>query len=194
MVVAGLVLAAGAGTRYGGVKQLAPLRGRPLLEHAVGAMADAAVGPVVVVLGAHAAAVRAAAELGEATVVVCDDWAEGPSASLRAGVAAARDLGAQAVAVALGDQPLLAAAAVRRVVAAAAPDVDAVRATYDGVPGHPTLLMASTFAAVAGLRGDRGARDLLVGLRVRTVACDGLGAPADVDTPADLAALDALGA
>jgi CTP:molybdopterin cytidylyltransferase MocA len=63
-----------------------------------------------------------------------------------------------------------------------------LRATYDGVPGHPTLLEASAFGAVAALRGDAGARDLFAAaaLRVRLVACDGLGRPDDADTPAAL--------
>jgi CTP:molybdopterin cytidylyltransferase MocA len=70
--------------------------------------------------------------------------------------------------------------------------LDAVRATYAGVPAHPTLLESSTFTAVGALDGDAGARELLSAVRVETVACDGLGRPDDVDTPADLARLEAL--
>lgn len=192
MQIAGVVLAAGAGSRFGAVKPLAPFRGRPLLEHPTAALLAAGLAPVLVVLGAHAAAVRDAAALGAARIVDCPHWAEGQSASLRAGVAAAAAAGADGVVVVLGDQPLIAPEAVRRVVAAAGPDVDAVRASYDGRPGHPTLVMASMFDAVADLTGDRGARDLFGGARVRTVACDGLGSAADADTPEALAALEAL--
>jgi CTP:molybdopterin cytidylyltransferase MocA len=191
--VAGLVLAAGAGTRFAGPgpKQLAPFRGRPLIEHPVAALAGAGLDPVLVVLGANTAAIAAGATLAPARVVSCPDWAEGQSRALRAGVAAAAEYGAGAVVVVLGDQPLLDPAAVRAVLAARGPGADAVRATYDGTPGHPTLLEAALFGAVARLEGDAGARDLLRVASVRHVVCDGLGAPDDVDTAADLARLAA---
>ena len=87
--IGGIVLAAGEGKRFGGPKQVAVLDGRPLLEHAVRAMlAVPALDPVVVVLGAHADAVREQVDLSGVDVVVCDRWADGQSASLQAGVAA----------------------------------------------------------------------------------------------------------
>jgi molybdenum cofactor cytidylyltransferase len=190
--VVGVLLAAGAGTRFGGAvpKPLVPFRGRPLLSWPLGALRAGRVEEVVVVLGAEAEAVAAGVDLGDAHVVRCDGWAEGLSASLRAGVdAAARTFGADAVVIALADQPLLSGAAIARVVAARKPGTfDTIRATYAGVPGHPTVLEASTFADVAALRGDVGARDLAA--RLRLVACDGLGRPDDVDTPAALARLE----
>ncbi len=123
------------------------------------------------------------------------EWAEGLSASLRAGVRAAAAGGADAVVIALADQPLLDARAVARLIAARAPShLVALRATYAGVPGHPTLLESSTFEAIEGLRGDAGARALLddPATRVGLIACDGLGRPDDVDTPEALARLEAL--
>jgi CTP:molybdopterin cytidylyltransferase MocA len=193
--VAGLVLAAGAGARFGapGAKLLAPFRGRPLVEWPVAALGDGGVARTFVVLGAGAEVVAAGADLGGTDVVRCPGWSEGLSVSLRAGVAAAEDAGCDAVVVALGDQPLLAGAAVARVIAARAPGtIDAVRATYAGVPGHPTLLESSTFPAIARLHGDAGARDLLraPSTRVMTIACDGRGRPDDADTPATLDALE----
>jgi len=198
--VAGVLLAAGAGARFAAAagdgappKPLAPFRGRPLVEHALAALAAPDVAARFVVLGAQADAVVAGADLAGAEVVRCAGWAEGLSASLRAGVAAASDAGFDAVVIVLGDQPLLSAAAVARVIAARQPArLDALRATYDGVPAHPTLLEASTFAAVAQLRGDAGARQALAAMRVAQVPCDGLGRPDDVDAPADLARLEAL--
>jgi CTP:molybdopterin cytidylyltransferase MocA len=190
-VIVGVVLAAGSARRFGAVKQLAPFRGRPLVEHAVGALAGAGLDAVLVVLGADADAVEREADLRPAQIVRCADAHSGQSHSLRAGVAAADRLGATAVVVVLGDQPLIAPAAVGQVVAAAAadPEADAARATYGGVPGHPVLLRRSAFPVVATLEGDRGARDLLMSFNVVGVPCDGLGSPADVDTPDDLAAL-----
>ena len=185
-MVAGLVLAAGAGTRFGGRKQLAELDGRPLLEHALAAMAGAPVEPVAVVLGFEAAEIRAGVDMQGAEAIVCPDWIEGQAASLRTGIEALERAGAEAVVVTLGDQPGIAAQAIAAVVAARGDGASAVRATYDGVPGHPVLLEQSLFGAVCSLRGDVGARELLSGAVVTDVPCDGLGEPGDVDTPADL--------
>jgi molybdenum cofactor cytidylyltransferase len=188
-MIAGLVLAAGAGRRFGGAKQLADLDGRPLLEHVLAAMEDAPVDRVLVVLGARAEEILTRVHLGRAEPVRCQAWPEGQSASLRCGLEAAGDAGA--VVVALGDQPRLSPVAVRRLVAARAPGIEAVRATYDGVPGHPVLLEPPLFPRLRAVRGDTGARDVLAAARLREVACDGLGAPTDVDTPDQLAALGA---
>jgi CTP:molybdopterin cytidylyltransferase MocA len=187
--VVGIVLAAGAGRRFGGdvPKPAVVFRGRPLATWPVAALRAGGVEEVVVVLGA--AAEDVAPVLGDVETVVCADWAEGLSASLRCGVDAAAARGAEAVVVVLGDQPLLSGAAVAEVVAARAPDEAlAVRATYDGVPGHPTLIESTVFGAVRELTGDTGARELLRGAAF--VACDGLGSPEDADTPEALARMD----
>lgn len=188
--VVGIVLAAGAGRRFGSAKQLAPLWGRPLLEHGLAAMAASRVDRFVVVLGSNAEQVIAGADLQGGHPVVCERWAEGQSASLRAGVASCPE--AAAVLVTLGDQPLIAAAAIDRVLAGRRPDVSAVRATYDGRPGHPVLLERALFDQVEALRRDQGARELLASAAVALVPCDGLGSPLDVDTPESLAALERL--
>jgi molybdenum cofactor cytidylyltransferase len=189
-VIGGLVLAAGGSSRFGGrPKQLAALDGRPLLEHVLIAMEASPVDCVVVVLGSHADEVRSGVPLHGAEAVVCKDWSNGLGASLRAGVDALVDC--EAVAVALGDQPRLSADAIARVVSQRGADELAVRATYGGVPGHPVLLERTLLARVGELSGDAGARDLLHGIPIREVACDGLGSPDDIDTPAALAALQA---
>ena len=190
MTVGGLVLAAGGSSRFGGPKQLARLDGRPLLEHVLIAMSAAPVDRVAVVLGSHAAEVLEGVPLHGAEAVVCAEWEEGMGASLRAGVAALDDC--DAVAVALGDQPRLSARAVARVVSQRGADELAVRATYGGVPGHPVLLERTLLSRVGELHGDAGARELLHGVPIREVACDGLGTPDDVDTPEALAALQRL--
>jgi CTP:molybdopterin cytidylyltransferase MocA len=187
-LIGGLVLAAGASERFGGRKQLAELDGRPLLEHVLMAMAGASLDRVAVVLGAHADEVADRVPLHGAEVVVCAGWAAGLGASLRAGVEALA--GCEAVAVALGDQPRISAEAIARVIAQRGRDELAVRATYGGVPGHPVLLERTLLERVRKLRGgDVGARDLLHGVPLREVACDGLGSPDDIDTPEALAGL-----
>jgi CTP:molybdopterin cytidylyltransferase MocA len=191
VTVGGVVLAAGAGRRFGGPKQLAELDGVPLLQHAVDAMLAAdGIGPVRVVLGAHAGGVLAAVDLGAAMPVVCDAWEEGMAASLRCGVGALD--GCDWVVVTLGDQPRITAHVIAAVVieAARAPaGCTAVRATYDGRPGHPVALGRSLRPAVAALQGDVGARDLLDAASTRTVEVGDLCRPDDVDVPADLDAL-----
>lgn len=183
--VIGVLLAAGAGARFGGgvPKPLAEVWGRALYEWPLAALRDGGVDEVVVVVGAEPFAVAGA------EVVVAEAWAEGIAASLRAGVARAAERGAEAVVVSLADQPLLDPRAVAKVLAARGDGATAVRATYDGVPNHPTVIESPLFGAVATLRGDEGARPLLRDARL--VPCDGLGSPEDVDTPADLARLAA---
>jgi CTP:molybdopterin cytidylyltransferase MocA len=189
--VGGLVLAAGAGRRFGSPKQLAELDGAPLLQHAVDAMLGVPwVEPVRVVLGAAADRVRAGVRLGAAEPVLCDDWAEGMAASLRCGVTALD--GCDWIVVTLGDQPRIGApviAAVAGEAARAPAGCAAVRAVYDGRPGHPVALARALLPAVRALRGDVGARDLLAGAALRTVEVGHLARPDDVDVPADLEAL-----
>jgi CTP:molybdopterin cytidylyltransferase MocA len=190
-MIGGLVLAAGAGTRFGSAKQLAEFDGRPLLEHAVRAMVASPVGRVVVVLGSGAEDVMAAVDLHGADAVVCERWAEGQSASLACGLAELS--GCEAVVVTLGDQPLMTPDAIRRVIAGRREGVAAVRATYGGVPGHPVLLERRLFERMRDVSGDHGARNLLISMHTREIPCDDLGGGQDVDTPAQLDALRAGG-
>lgn len=185
-MIAGVVLAAGASRRFGETpKQLAELDGRPLLEHALAAMSSAPVDRTVVVLGAHADEIEASVELHGAQAVPSPDWATGQAASLRAGLEAVPD--AECVVIALGDQPLLASRAIVCVLAARDPSrYAAVRAAYDGRPGHPIVLERALFERLGALTGDAGARELLAHSSVRDVACDGLGRPDDIDTPEEL--------
>jgi molybdenum cofactor cytidylyltransferase len=185
-VIGGIVLAAGAGMRFGGSKQLADLNGRPLLEHALRAMAASPVERVAVVLGAGAEDVLAAIDLHGAEPLVCERWEEGQAASLACGLAHFPD--AEAVAVTLGDQPYVPAEAIRRVLAARG-EAPAVRATYAGRPGHPVVLEQELFGRLRDVSGDHGARHLLMKVSTREVACDDLGGGEDVDTRAQLDAL-----
>jgi CTP:molybdopterin cytidylyltransferase MocA len=189
---AAIVLAAGGARRFGAAKQLALLGGRPLLQHAVDAvLAVPALEDVVVVLGARGDAVAAGVDLGRARSVRCEHWARGMAASLQAGVAAL-DPGVGVALILLGDQPLVTAPVIEKVLAAARGQGDAfvaVRAAYDGVPGHPVALGPDLLTLVPKLRGDAGARDLLAARDVPLVEAGGLGDGTDVDTPDDLEAI-----
>jgi molybdenum cofactor cytidylyltransferase len=187
-VIAGLVLAAGGARRFGSPKQLAELGGVPLLQHAVDAMlAVPSLDRVLVVLGSYAEEIAAAVKFASAEPIVCDAWEEGMAASLRCG--ASELAGADWAVVTLGDMPGVTPEAIEAVIAACAPDVDAVRAEYGGQAGHPVALSRVLLDRVGGLRGDVGARDLLRDARVRSVEALHLARPDDVDTPQELEAI-----
>ncbi len=182
-MIAGLVLAAGAGTRFGsGSKLLAELDGRPLLEHAIRAQCEVPeIERVVVVLGSRADEIAALVRFGRAEPIVCPDWADGQSASLRFGV---RELaGASKVIVTLGDQPMLTPQVIVRFLS----EPGGTRAVYDGRPGHPVVLGPEQLEAIGGLSGDHGARSLLA--HGPTIECAELCSDRDVDTTADLEAI-----
>ncbi len=108
------------------------------------------------------------------------------------GVGAARCAGADAILVTLGDQPRVGAEAIERVLGArGGPDgaSRAVRAGYDGVPGHPALLEDSLFDALLALRGDEGARGVFKSANTHLIPCGDVAVPTDVDVIGDLAEL-----
>lgn len=185
MTVAGLLLAAGAGRRYGMPKALVRYRGRLFVELAADALHDGGCAPVVVVLGALADDVRTTAALSGSSLVDNPDWAAGMGTSLRVGLSA---LGGDATAVIVlpVDTPGVTTDAIRRLAAMAEPDALA-RATYDGVPGHPVLIGRNHWAGVAELAdGDEGARPYLARHDVTAVPCEDVASGADVDRPEDL--------
>ncbi|MGW3244716.1 nucleotidyltransferase family protein [Streptomyces sp. NPDC001070] len=188
--VAGLLLAAGGGRRLGGrPKALLEYGGRPLVEHAARALRAGGCAPVHIVLGAAAAQVRERAALDCYAVTVNPDWERGMGSSLRAGLEALAGTGARAVVVALVDQPGIGAAAVARVAAAYASPGTLAAAAYDGRRGHPILLGADHWAAIAASAvGDQGARSYLRRHEeaITLVECGNVAVPADIDTPDDL--------
>ena len=154
-------------------------------------LAVPAIDPVVVVLGAEAERVRVGRRLRRgAQSLSATRWAQGMAASLRCGIEAVGDC--DWVIVTLGDQPRVTPQVIAAVMdhAVAAPTgTVAVRATYDGVPGHPVALGRAMLPRLAQLSGDAGARDLLGGADVRTFEAARLCDPTDVDTPEELEAL-----
>lgn len=180
MSIPGLLLAAGAGRRYGMPKALVPTPGEPdllLVEHGVRTLQDAGCAPVVAVLGAEA---RRVPPLPGVIVVVNADWASGMGSSLRAGLAV---LEADAVAVLLVDTPGVTAEAVRRVARGAGRSSLRV-ATYDGAYGHPVVLGRAHWEGIAELAvGDVGARPYLRLHTPELVPCDDVADGTDLDVP-----------
>jgi CTP:molybdopterin cytidylyltransferase MocA len=166
-VIAAVVLAAGAATRFGAPKQ------RLLLPRVLDRLAQSPVDEVVVVAGAYALEERDGAR-----IVDCPEWQRGPGASLRCGLAAL-SRGVEAAVVCLADGPDLAPQAVRRVLTAWRAGAGAVvAASYKGARGHPVVLGRAAWDGVP----DEGMRALPATL----VPCDDLGGPGDVDTQAEL--------
>ena len=187
MSCAALVLAAGEGRRLGRPKALVSLGGELLVERAVRIARDAQCDPVVVVLGAGASDVLAAGDLQDALVLVNEAWSSGMGSSLRVGLRALAEMGAESTVVLLVDQPRISADLVRRI--AQAPPAPAVAASYDGRPGNPVRLQATIWDDVcAAAVGDVGARAWMRthADEVDLVACDDLGSDDDIDTTADL--------
>lgn len=185
--VAGLVLAAGAGSRFGQPKALVrDAAGRSWLQHAVEVLTTAGCFPVIVVLGARGA--EAAALLPPASsvlVVQAADWADGLSASLRTGLRCALDQpDITAVAVIPVDVPDLNAATVTRVIGTNSQPGVLRQARFSGRPGHPVVIGRAHWAPlIATAVGDSGAGAYLKAHTARAVECGDLGTGVDVDRP-----------
>lgn len=177
-MIAAVVLAAGEGRRFGGLKQLHPIEGTPMLERVLTVVEHAGVDDRVVVLGAQADRVRDGIPLHGARVVVGDRWRDGQAASLRAGLAALGDE-TDAALVVLGDGPRLDPTAVDRLLAAHRRWPDQVLAAdYGAGRSHPVVLPRSAWARLPE-RGEGPGRTL----PAQMVDCSDLAPPGDVDYP-----------
>lgn len=188
-VIQGLLLAAGAGSRMGRPKGLVRTPdGEPWLTRSVGALLDGGCDRVTVVLGAAADEVvqlfRAEWPRSRASpvgFVVAYDWAEGLSASLRAGLAALASTEASAAVIHLVDLPDVTSEVVRRFTGDARPDA-LLRATYHSRPGHPVTVGRAHWAAIGRqITADRGAGAYLAAHGAVLVECGDLATGADID-------------
>ena len=190
--VSAIVLAAGGGSRFGGGKLLARLGGRPLIEAVLDNLREAPIDEVIVVVGADAERLREVCELYGVRTVDNQEWERGQSTSVLAGLRACTG---DAAVVLLGDQPLIGAGAVGRLVAAFAEGARVAVATYGGKRRNPVLFSREVWPLLeAELAGDEGARPVLRRYPelVVEVPCEGVGDPADVDTREDLRRIDEM--
>jgi CTP:molybdopterin cytidylyltransferase MocA len=186
--VAGVLLAAGGGSRLGTPKAVVELGGRRLADRGADLLRDGGAEPVIVVLGA------ARVDVPGVLAVHNPDWATGMGSSLAAGLRAVPEDCAAAV-IALADQPLIGPGVVRRLIAAYRAGAEVVAAAYDGKLRNPVLLARRHWPEVlATAVGDAGARPFLRAHPelVTAVECGDIGSPDDLDTPGDLARLRGL--
>jgi molybdenum cofactor cytidylyltransferase len=191
----GLVLAAGSAARFGGGKLTAPWRGGVLLEGALAAAFAAPVRAVVLVSGADAERVEAAArawaaragEAGRLRILHAPDHAEGMAASLRRGIASLPGDAAGAF-VFLGDMPRVPTAVLTPMAEALARGAGAAAPVFGGRRGNPVAVARALFPELLALRGDQGARRILDGLgaALALIEAPDDGVLFDVDARADL--------
>ena len=180
--VAGILLAAGQGSRMGQPKALIDVGGQPLADRGVALLHDGGASPVIVVTGATAV------DLPGVLTVHNPDWRTGMGSSLRAGLVTV-PAESEAAVIALVDQPLVGPEAVRRLIAAYQAGASVAVAAYAGRPRNPVLLARRHWPEVMSLAtGDAGARTFLRARPelVTLVECGDTGRPDDIDTPADL--------
>ena len=183
---AGLVLAAGLGTRFGGRKLLTPIDGKPMLQHVLDLAAEAALDPVVVVLGTDAEELVAACTWRNEIIALNSRPDEGLATSVRLGLAALAGTTAQRTAVLLGDQPFLTREQLTAVAAVSAP---IVVPRFDGTPANPVVLDRSVWARASSLEGDRGFSQLFAAETALVTYVDVSGDNPDIDSVADLSRL-----
>ncbi len=189
-----VILAAGASSRMGRVKQLLTFGAVTLLSRAISQARKAQFARIIVVLGAHSEQIAPVVD-GQAEPVFNPHWETGMGSSIHAGLAYVRETGPEpdAMAILLVDQPHVTAyhlLAMRRVFREAQAAIVAAR--YDGRLGVPALFRRDVFPLLASLPPSSGARQLL---RYSGIAVEPFPLPEaaiDLDTPADLAALPGM--
>ena len=197
--VAGILLAAGPGSRLGQPKALIMLGGQSLARRGIALLRDGGADPVIVVTGAAGPDALGpgpgGAVLDGVITVHNPSWRTGMGSSLAIGLAAV-PYQADAAVLALADQPLVGPAAVRRLMSAHADGASVAVACYQGRPRNPVLIAREHWPEVAGLAAgtDAGARPFLRARPdlVTLVECGDTGRPDDIDTPEDLALVEGL--
>ena len=185
-VLAGLLLAAGASARLGQPKQLLMYQGQALLNRAVSVMEPYCKEPVILMLGAHAAAIQSALKDQAVQVVHNPQWQEGKAASIRGGLAHV-PVGTDGVLIMLCDQPLITGDDIGKLVDAwmSAPEKIVAAGYSEDEFGVPAIFPVATFPSLSALQGDQGARSVIAATRARHV----VPIPAarlDIDTVADV--------
>jgi molybdenum cofactor cytidylyltransferase len=192
--VAAIVLAAGVSSRLGQPKQLLMHGGETLLERTIRLANEAGAAPVITVLGANFAIIRASIGGTNSIHVINEHWEQGISTSIHAGLESLEDSAPNAAGALIlaCDQARLTADHLRALIEAfAAQEEPSIAASaYAGVLGVPSVFPRMAFAGLRALRGDKGARSLLVHPPCPMIAVPFPGGEVDIDRPEDLSQLD----
>jgi molybdenum cofactor cytidylyltransferase len=194
MSVAAIILAAGASRRLGQPKQLLKYRGETLLERALRLAGEAGAAPVLVVLGAQFETIRATVSFNDAITVYNEQWQQGLSSTIHAGIRALAEHAPHATgALLMGcDQPRLTASHLRALLVSFAVQTtpSIVFSSYAGARGIPAVFPRGVFDHLQALEGDRGARSLLAQPVCPVIELPFDGGEVDIDQAADLAHLE----
>jgi len=193
-MIAAIVLAAGQSKRMGRPKQLLPLGRRTILGKVVQVFRESRVDRTVVVLGAGASRVRKSLKLQDETVVINSAYREGMSGSLKAGLRAVEGE-ADAVIIALGDQPLVSPGTVDLMIETYLRKKAAVVVpVYRGRRGNPVLFDRALFPQLEEITGDVGAKSVVMRNESNLVEAevDDDGVAVDIDTPDDYAGVSSM--
>lgn len=193
-----MILAAGAATRMGSLKQLLPYGEGTLLSHAIAQAQGADFDRVIVILGAQAGLIAPILERTTAEIVVNPRWDAGMGSSIRSGLKYLQDRGQRpsvlgVLGVLVADQPYVTAVhliAMRKLLAESGSP--AVAAEYDGHYGVPALFRRNVFPLLASLPPEAGARQLLRSKQISVAGFPLPEAAVDIDTPADFAKVEAV--
>jgi len=192
--IVAIVLAAGASRRLGQPKQLLMHGRETLLDRVIRLASEAGAAPVFVVLGAYHERIRAAATISDAKIIINDRWEQGIATSIHAGLGALESAApnAKGALILSCDQPLLTAAHLRELIEifAAQAEPSIVASAYAGVMGIPAAFPRPAIPHLFELRGDKGARALLLEPPCPLISVPFPGGEVDIDQPGDLAQLE----
>lgn len=179
-----IILAAGQSARMGSPKQLLPFRGVPLIRFAARTALATRVGPVIVVLGSHAAEIAPALDGLDVQVVENSDWEAGMGTSIRTGVAAAEAQDCEALILTLADQPFISTEILNRLIEShTASGKPIVASQYAGTVGVPVFFARRFFPQLRGLSPSQGCKGLILSCAGESVLIECPEAEIDIDTP-----------
>ena len=186
-MISAIVLAAGQATRFGQCKQLMRLGETTLLEHVLDNLRRSRVDEVIVVLGAQAVEIQKQVPFRNEHVVINNDYANGMSTSIQAGLRAV-DAKSDAAMIVLADQPFVLSSTFDALIDAwrqTKPSV--VIPTYNGFRGNPVVVSRELFAEMMNIRGDIGCRAIFGdhASSIVKVAVNDRGVVSDIDTMED---------